>query len=189
MTRKPRATEAPPLFETTVARTWDGDQARPDEIARVGAWVDGAGLRVCVDAPFHGDAAPAAPPGRVMRLWEHEVVEVFLVGRGADYIEIELGPWGHFLVLRLDGPRRVVRDDIEAVWTVERRDGRWRGEARIDAGHLPAGLTRWNAFAIHGSVEARRYLAAHPLPGPAPDFHRIDAFPRFEPLDPDSTGS
>lgn len=80
-----------------------------------------------LDAPFAGDAAPAAPPGTaVPGLWNHEgpsrrcraaagtpdarahsharqatVVEVFLLGEREEYVEIELGPYAGAASARL----------------------------------------------------------------------------------------
>ena len=125
-----------------------------------------------VDAPFHGDPPP--PPGA--DLWNHEVVEVFLLGRDARYLEIELGPHGDTRVLTLSGVRAVERDHLEIEFEARRADGRWRGHAVVDAALLPPGLARLNVYAIHGVGDARRYLACHPVPGEAPDFHRLEHF-------------
>ena len=59
---------------------------------------------------------------------------------------------------------------------VERRGGRWRGHARLGLDLLPPPPLRLNAFALHGTGEARRHLAAIPVPGPTPDFHRLALF-------------
>jgi hypothetical protein len=138
-------------------------------------------LVVRVDAPFHGDPAPAQLAGRLDRLWEHEVVELFLVGGEDRYLEIELGPHGHHLGLALAGARRIVDPAIGLEFRAVVSGRRWTGEARLAARDLPAGLSRWNAFAMHGVGDARRYLAARPVPGPQPDFHRIGLFPALTP--------
>ncbi|MBY0399504.1 hypothetical protein K2X89_04365, partial [Myxococcota bacterium] len=57
---------------------------------------------------------------------------------------------------------------------------RWRGRARVPLDFLPTGLCSANAYAIHGVGDARRYLAWHPVPGPQPDFHRLELFPPIE---------
>src|SRR5690349_13129517 len=94
----------------TIDRLWNGADASERERAAVAlAWVPG-GLRIDVDAPFHGDPAPPARPGPCDRLWEFEVVELFLAGAASDgspvpYTEVELSPHGHYLVLRLLGVR------------------------------------------------------------------------------------
>jgi hypothetical protein len=168
------------LETVEIRRTWDGDLARPDEIARLHVACDERDVTLEVDAPFHGDPPPGGPPGRCPRLFEHEVVELFLVGGGDAYLEVELGPHGHYLALGLRGVRNVVRPDVPVRFCAALAGARWRGSASFARTELPAGLARWNAFAMHGTGARRRYLAAHPLPGPQPDFHRIAAFPRLD---------
>lgn len=163
-----------------VRRTWNGEPLRPDE----SAWLElrlGHGptdpIEVEVEATDYGDPPPAAPAGRCDGLWNHEVVELFLLGDGDRYLELELGPHGHYLALQLAGRRRVVTSAIEVDFAVERRDGRWRGRARLAGAWRPPGLRAANAYAIHGVGVARRYLAWAEVPGEAPDFHRLECFP------------
>jgi len=164
-------------LEVCVERTWDGLAA--DVQVRMRLDLGAEVLRIDVDAPFHDDPPPEGPPGSTDRLWEHEVVELFLVdrtGRSPRYTEIELGPHGHYLVLRLDGVRAPVEVGAEIGWETRRSGGRWTGEAVVPRVLLPAALTHFNAYAIFGEGEARTYLAATPVPGPAPDFHRLEHF-------------
>ena len=158
-----------------VGFTWDGSSVADDE--RVSVWIDGVhdALVISVDAPFHDDPPPPGT-GSLDGLWDYEVVEVFLVGAGDEYVEIELGPHGHFLVLRLKGARNPVERSLPLVCTATITGDRWRGVARVPRGLVPAGPHRANAFAIHG-VGARRYLCATPLAGPRPDFHQPGRFP------------
>lgn len=159
-----------------VASTWDGRPAEPGERVVVDVTRDDAGLVVAVDAPLHGDPPPPGPPCRVDGLWDFEVVELFLLGDGERYLELELGPWGHWLVLDLCGPRQVLGHPGPLAFETHRDGARWRGRARVPASWLPPGLARANAYAIHGEGDARRYLAAHPTGGDAPDFHRLASF-------------
>lgn len=161
-----------------VDRTWDGQPARPGEVAELRLACTAEGLRVFVDAPFHGDPPPAGPSGRTDGLWEHEVVELFLLGSQQRYLELEVGPHGHFLALRFAGPRRREGDDpsITCEVALERGRGRWRAVLRVAHAELPPGLERVNAYAIHGTGAHRRYLAAAPVPGARPDFHRPECF-------------
>ncbi len=168
------------MIDATIRSLWNGEPAAEAEHVRISASIEERELRVRVQGPFHGDPKPAEPPGRSPGLWEHEVVELFLVGPAREYLEIELGPHGHYLALLLAAPRRVVRDDLEIRYQATRRRGRFQGDASVPVVYLPGPPERWNAFAIHGSGAARRCLAAHPLPGPRPDFHQIDRFPRLE---------
>jgi hypothetical protein len=163
-----------------IERTWDGLAVAPEEVARVELQLTDLDLSVQLVAPFHRDAPPATPAGSTDRLWEYEVVELFLLGREQRYLELEFGPFGHYLVLALEGPRNLVRSGIPIAYEAQRTDAGWTGRARIDADQLPPGLAEANAYAIHGSGPARRYLAAHPVPGPAPDFHRLEFFRPLE---------
>lgn len=147
---------------------------------------DGA-LRIVVDAPSHGDPPPPGKPGPTPGLWNYEVVEVFLAessdsSETVRYLEIELSPHGHHLVLRFEGVRNVVGQgmDLEYRARIDRAAGRWTGEALLPNDWLPPGPLRVNAFAIHGVGERRRFLVSSPLPsGDAPDFHQPLEFPKL----------
>lgn len=160
-----------------VERTWDDRPAGPEERALVRVVQHALGLHVVVDAPFHADPPPPAAPGPTWGLWEHEVVEVFVLGAGEAYTELELGPHGHHLLLRLAGRRSVVERELplEAEW-VPSRVGRWAARAELPSAVLPVGPWRFNAYAIHGCGANRRYLAWSPAGGEAPDFHALHSF-------------
>ena len=145
-----------------------------------------SGLTMRIDAPYHGDPAPAGPAGPTPALWNHEVVELFVLGPDDRYTEVELGPSGHHLVLTLDGYRNTTADRLPLVFESRIMGDRWQGEAHLAAEHLPPRPWRLNAYAIHGTQTDRRHLAAWPVPGPAPDFHRL-AF--FQPWHADDPGS
>lgn len=173
-----------------IAQTWDGQPVGEDERVRLTIAIGAEQLLLEVDAPFHGDPPPAAEVGSTEMLWEHEVVELMLLGDEARYLELELSPHGHYLVLQLCGARNVVRSGLELRYeasideaTVERAARRWRGRAMIPLSWLPAGCARLNAFAIHGVGEARRYLAWRAPGGERPDFHRLEAFADLGQLD------
>lgn len=137
-----------------------------------------AALKVEFEAPYHGDPPPPGPAGHTDGLWNHEVVELFLLGADAHYLELEFGPAGHHLCLRLRGVRALAPAASAPVadYRCAIRAGRWHGEATVEVSELPAGLHACNAYAIHGVGAQRRYLAAQPVPGPAPDFHRLERF-------------
>jgi hypothetical protein len=168
--------------ELRIASTWDGAPLPEVERTRLRLRLTARELLVAVAAPFHGDPPPPGPPGPTPRLWEHEVVELFVAGDApagseARYTEIELSPWGHHLVLRLEGIRNVVADRLPLTLRTCRRGGRWLAAARLDRELLPPPPWRANAFAIHGEGQARRFLAVTALPGRQPDFHQPDRFP------------
>ena len=165
-----------------VSFTWDGNPLEASETSEVRCFIENDELTVLVDAPFFGDPSPHTNPGSTDRLWEYEVVELFLLGRDDHYLEIELGPHGHYLVLQLHGRRNVVRKDLTIRYETEilDKDKRWRGAALVPLSYLPPDIGRANAYAIHGVGDKRRYLAAFPVPGPGPDFHRLPAFGKID---------
>jgi hypothetical protein len=167
----------------SVDRTWDGEPVAADERVEIRLVVGDEKLRVEVDAPCHDDAAPPGPPGAFDGLWRFEVVELFLLGADDRYLEIELAPSGHHLVLALHGARRRVDGPLPAQAHCERHGERWQGTIELDAGLLPLETSRANAHAIHGRGARRRHLAAHPTGGDEPDFHRLDRFPSIVWLD------
>lgn len=162
-----------------IRHTWDGRPIRAHEAIWLEVSTQQSDLVIGVDAPFYGDPPPAEPPGAIDALWTYEVVELFLVGRASRYVEIEFGPHGHYLVLQLDGVRHITRAHIPMTYHTVRQGERWRGHARLPLADLPAGIDRANAYAMHGIGDQRQYLAAFPVPGEKPDFHRLDAFGPF----------
>ena len=164
----------------TIGTTWNGDQVALGEHIYVGlAMTDGGDLNIQIDAPFYGDPAPGQSLGSTWELWNHEVVEVFLVGSDGHYLEAEFGPHGHYLLLQLDAPRNIVRQELPAEYDARIQHGRWQGRAVIAADLILSPINRINLFAIHGVAPDRRYMAWSPLPGSQPDFHQPGHFPHF----------
>jgi hypothetical protein len=170
---------APARLRLPIERHWDGTRC-PDPRRRgeVSLAVAPEGLEI--EACFQRQAKarlPDAPRGaRVANLWEYDVVECFLAGSNGRYLEVELGAGGHFLVLEFDAPRRRAGDHAALAPPLSFREDaeRWHAALRLPLGLLPPGLCALNAFAIVGG----RHFAHHPLPGPAPDFHQPQRFPR-----------
>ncbi len=170
-----------------VNRTWDGRLLSHEVRTRLEVRLERERLHVFVDAPLAGDPAPPPPAGSLEGLWEFEVVEVFLAcPRAQHYLELELGPHGHFLALELEAPR------------TRASAGRQLALARDVAFHAAAGETRWtgtasvawpefldrrdvaiNGFRIAGRGEQRVFAAAVALPGKQVDFHQPHRFPRI----------
>lgn len=159
-----------------IERTWDGRLARAEEAVDLDLHLDDEALCIDFSATHHGDPPPEGPAGPTDRLWEHEVVELFVVGAGDRYTEIELGPAGHHLVLQLEGVRNVVASKLPLTYASRTHDGRWTGRAVIGRELLPELPWTLNAYAIHGQGGRRRYLALTPVPGPQPDYHRLHHF-------------
>lgn len=164
-----------------VDRLWSGQPLAPEHHAELRLATTGDDLLLSVDAPFHGDPPPPGPAGSTPGLWEHEVVELFVAGVGladpVEYLEVELSPHGHHLVLRLAGVRRVVEAGLPLDFRATIDADRWRGEARLPRSWLPPPPHRAAAFALHGTGGRRRYLSSLPLPGDTPDFHQPHRFP------------
>ena len=156
------------MIRHTIAHAWDGVPLPVAELAFVDLTVDTV-FRSQIDAPFAGDPAPTGR-GSTPRLWEHEVVEVFVFGADGRYTEIELGPHGHWLVLRLDGVRSVADAGHPIRYRVTVGGGRWTGTAEVDPHLLPDTPERLNLFRIAGAD--RRHDALVPVPGEGPDFHQ-----------------
>ena len=84
-----------------------------------------------VDAPFYNDPAP--PDTNVdkssgdmkkdkafMGLWDYEVVEgFFLCSKSQHYLEIEVGPHGHHLVLFLNQRKNIIKECLPIKWEVD----------------------------------------------------------------------
>lgn len=165
-------------LEVVVDRLWDGTPAAPDEAFTVQFSDGGDHLLVHVDAPFHGDPPPAESAGPLWGLWKHEVVEVFISGFGAPepYVELELGPYGHHLLIQLAGEREVLASCLPLHVDTEIVGDRWRAVARLPRDVLPLPPHHLNVYAIHGEGDGRRYLAWSPVPGERPDYHRLRYF-------------
>lgn len=166
----------PPRHRLLVDRLWNGEQAKSEERTEVSFSVSPAGLLVEIATRFHGDPSPAQPAGRLDGLWEYEVVELFLANEAGHYLELEFGPHGHYLALLFSGVRQQSISDITLAYQAAISGQFWRGSAHVPSACLPPHVTRANAYAIHGQGGARRYLAAHAVPGATPDFHQPQCF-------------
>ena len=170
---------APGTLRLAIERHWNGAPSRDPRLR--GELVLSArteGLAVEAALPHQQPARmPAAPAGsRVASLWEYDVVECFLVGADGGYVEVELGAGGHFLVLEFSAPRRLAdaHEGLAPALEFVRSDSGWRSTLVLPWPLVPRELRALGAFAIAGGA----FLAAHPLPGAAPDFHQPDAYPR-----------
>ena len=163
-------------MHVTIAQTWDGKRLSPE--AQVDLWIEprADGLQIRVEAPYGGDEGPPGEARSFWGLWEYEVVEVFILGEGACYTEIELSPHGHHLVLQLEGERHVVTRELPLDYAAQIDGQRWSGVARLDWRYLPEPPHRLNAYAIRGVGEGRVYHAFSPMHGGSPDFHHLECF-------------
>ncbi|NQV90640.1 hypothetical protein HQ487_04545 [Candidatus Uhrbacteria bacterium] len=159
---------------------WDGSACPDDRLfAQVGLSVNKEGLLVRVEAPMlHEQRIPDAPTGtRVEGLWEYDVVEVFLVGPGHQYLEIELGAGGHFLVLGFDSirHREHAYEKFAPILRYEKTGEKmWRSSLVIPWKMIPENLRGLNTFAIMSG----QFLAFAPVSGKEADFHQPDKYPQ-----------
>ena len=159
-----------------IDHTWDGKCLAEHDQAVLDIRFEAAGLYLEVVSPFYGDSSPHQEPGSTECLWDYEVVEWFLLGDDLKYLEVELGPHGHYLVLELQGVRQVIRQGLPIQYESRIEGSTWKGRALIPSSYVPPGELRVNAYAIHGPVTDRSYFAAVPVPGERPDFHRLERF-------------
>ena len=161
-----------------IQTTWDGEPVESPTLIKLTK--EPGGLCIEVEAKFWND--PTNPGGKeeqpFFRLWDYEVVELFLLNNEGQYTEIELGPWGQHIVLLLNKGKDL-RHSLPIVYSANRSTDRWTGKAVIDKDYLPPNITKLNAYAIHGSGENRVYEALYPAPKgahKAPGFHKLEYF-------------
>ncbi len=166
-------------------------------------------IHLSLSAPWLQNPSPSSPSGRLWGLWEHEVVEVFISGPEESYLELEFGPFGHYLALGFRGRRQLVTEDYQinalSFWR-DRKGARspqgeqerpnrgqrlfWGAHCELNLSTLPppyrAQPSGWgvNAFWCFDSIKtesARFYCCASPLPGSSPNFHQPQYFPKWSP--------
>jgi hypothetical protein len=170
---------APRWLRLRIEREWDGPPVGDRRLhGELRLRTRASGLEVAASLPHQEPARiPPAPPGtRVADLFDYDVVECFVVGADGRYLEVELGAGGHFLVLSFRAPR--VRSDEHATLAPGLRfdpgAARWRSSLCLPWELVPRPVEALNAFASVGG----RLLAYGPVPGPRPDFHRPELYPR-----------
>ncbi|GMS96406.1 hypothetical protein PENTCL1PPCAC_18581, partial [Pristionchus entomophagus] len=179
-------------FNCLIEQTWDGCPIDCDPISLHMEWLfekkQGAphkrAIKCFVTAPFFDDPAPDELPGICPGLWNHEVFEIFLANAKGQYVEVEVGPHGHWLVLLHDGQRKCFNNGEELELNVQNTwvGSTWQCCFEIPLAYLPGGVSKMNAYHIHGPPEERVYKAFSPVTDGTygePDFHRLQFFPRF----------
>jgi hypothetical protein len=208
-------------YNCIINKRWDGSLLEQDKRIFISISIDeneplASGepvLVVHVDAPYYSNPIPPvvqdschATTHRLSTdeclnyegLWNFEVVELFIKGKLDKYIEIELGPHGHYLVLAFDGYRQCFKRRIEPIYykaEMSSDKSRWVGKF-VAPIHLlppstgiPDALFSYNAYAIHQVAgNEREYCCVYcPLPESnylEPDFHKLELFQKIsQPLD------
>jgi hypothetical protein len=172
-----RIPAVPDCLRLPVEHEWTGGPAGPALSGQLGVAACSEGLEVAARFPLRpGARIPDAAPGaRVANLWTYDVAECFIVGSDGQYLEVELGAGGHFLVLCFDAPRRQ-SDACESLelaveWRVS--SGAWSSRVVLPWRLVPEVPQRLNAFAIFGE----HFLVHSALPGSTPDFHQPAHYP------------
>jgi len=163
-------------FSLTIDKTWNGNKVEASETVSLVFSVNQQELDIQINAPFHGDPSPSLPAGELDGLWNYEVVELFLLGNAGHYLEIELGPHGHYLIYHLSGVRQIVKTLSPTRYETCFTGSNWQGTLTLSFDPLILPFSRANAYAIHGTGDKRRYLASFPVPGVTPDFHQPEHF-------------
>ena len=182
-----------PVWQRATPATWDTDFAgdpTPHATEVRFAWApDGLYLHATLRATAHNTDAARPVAEERSQLYKEDCLELFLDPDGATphaYLEIELGPGGHFFDLAVDLKARP-REDVAwnsgahiattragDVATIEAKLTDPRITAALRAGAaLPLGL-----FRMEGKGK-RAYLAWSPPRTPKPKFHVPEAFGRL----------
>ncbi|CAF0911949.1 unnamed protein product [Brachionus calyciflorus] len=171
-------------FEYKIQTTWDDRRIDHDPVSLKFESIDDESLIIKIDAPFFGDPEqPKQRAGEFFNLWDYEVAEAFFLNEEGKYLELEFGPYNHFLVILLDGVRQVFKQDLQIEYKAQINGNRWTGIGKIPESLFPRMTTKMNAYAIHGSNVSRVYESLYPTPFGKyqnPDFHRLDY---FQPID------
>ena len=190
---------------------WDGTKLEEHKRVEFSILFASDRIVITVKAPFFNDPKPHPSPSQGWHhlqhqpghvtdgsgclnfdgLWNFEVVELFIKGKQDKYLEIEMGPHGHFLILACQGYRQCFVRGIEPIsYRAEIVDQEWQGVMEIPPQLLPpvtsiaSSLFTYNAYAIHGKGESRIYACKF---GPSkaegdyanPDFHKLELFQRL----------
>jgi len=168
------------MIEATIQTTWNGEPVGPRcTPIHISLKKGEDGLIMEVKAPYFRDPPPPGSAGKPFwELWDYEVVEAFFLNDKDQYLEVELGPHGHHLTLLLNGRRKISRHSLSLDVSTEIVGNTWTAKALIPREYFPPQVTKWNAFAIHGTGTNRTYEALYPVDDkiPQPDFHSLEYF-------------
>lgn len=125
-----------------VEKSWNGTNLSANETVQLRISVkDNSSLILTIDAPFYNDTAPPAlgnAAGPYQSLKNFEVVHFFLLNSKKEYLEIQVGPFGHYMVAfwpYWNGSSTISNYSIN--YNVSRQESRWSGRAIIPLSYLP----------------------------------------------------
>lgn len=166
-------------------KLWNGQDCQDDRLfVEVTMARKKEGLDIAVVSPMlHEQKIPEAPIGtRVDGLWDYDVVELFIVGPGHRYVELELGAGGHWLLLEFDRIRHRNREykEFDPLLKYEHTaEKMWKSQLVLPWNLITENVRAMNVFGIL----AGQFLALSPVPGSEPDFHQPDCFPLVRSFD------
>ncbi|CAI4231849.1 unnamed protein product [Auanema sp. JU1783] len=139
-------------------------------------------VKVNFEAPLFDDPEPDDPPGILNDLYNYECIEFFFANQKNQYLEVEVGPHGHWLCILFDGVRKPFNNGEELELVVNNKiigSDTWQGELEIPLAYFPGNVTKFNSYAIHGTGDERVYEALYPVTDGSyeePDFHRTQFY-------------
>ncbi|KAL3083770.1 hypothetical protein niasHT_036763 [Heterodera trifolii] len=143
-------------------------------------------IRVEIEAPLVDDPEPPSEfAGICTDLYNYECVELFFANDKGFYTEVEVGPHGHWLVLLHKGYRQCFNsgDNLQLEVKNEWKGTEWHCQLEIPLAYLPGNVTKFNAYALHGSDEQRHFEALHAVTDGTltePDFHNLMFFGKLD---------
>merc|ERR1712062_22120 len=178
-------------MEFSIERLWNGEACSDTPIhfqlkrAVGNSNSSNQGLEIQFQAPFYDDPPP--PNGKkgeaYNHLWDYEVVELFFLSSTTGlYLEVEFGPHGQHLGLLLNKRKECLSHSFPLEYQAEllEENGLWKGTVKIPLEYFPPKVDQFNAYSIHGTEPSRIYKSLYAVPGPHPDFHRLNCFKSFD---------
>lgn len=168
------------IYRISVDMRWDGALINAGDV--LGVVIADVPQEVRVQFTAHLTAqytTPPNPPAFTDGLWEYDVVELFFARPDGSYVEIEVGPAGHWLVYEFTSYRQASDKTLRPLeYTAQVNNGLWQGSFVIPQAWLKCPLQecRVNVYQIRSTEAGREYLAWRSLPAIAPDFHRVECF-------------
>lgn len=167
-------------MELSISRRWDGTPLEPLDVLELK--IEETPQEIAVEFVAHLThvyTVPNAPVGFTNGLWDYDVVELFFARPDGSYLEIEVGPAGHWLVYEFSGYREASDKSPRPLqYTAHVDNGEWRGEFKIPQTWLrvPLQECRMNIYQIRNTETGREYIAWRSIPSIEPDFHRVECF-------------
>ncbi len=180
-------------LDFTIDKTWNGEPVSHEPYIIHMEWffqrIQGRphkrAVKIYTEGPLLDDPDPPDCMGHCPNLWEYEVLELFFANDKEQYLEVEIGPHGNWLVYLLNGRRKPFNTGEELELTVQNtfEGSAWRSVFEIPLAYFPPNVSKMNAYAIHGSGTDRHYEALYPVTDgndAEPDFHRLEYFKPLE---------